>query len=122
MTQTNAQQIGQTAENMACDYLLMKGLKLITRNYRCKMGEIDLVMRDKDYLVFVEVRFRRNQAFGTSSETVTYFKQNKLVRSAHFYLQQHHLTDKVPCRFDVIAITQAATHPNIEWVKNAFSA
>lgn len=114
--------IGQDAENMAHDYLLMHGLKLIMRNYQCKLGEIDLIMRDKDYLVFVEVRFRSNQNFGTSSETVTYFKQTKLLRTAQVYLQQHRLTDKVPCRFDVVAITQVGTQPVVEWIKNAFSA
>jgi len=122
MNRINTQLIGQDAETLACDYLLKNGLNLITRNYRCKTGEIDLIMRDKDALVFVEVRFRRNQNFGSSSETVNYFKQQKLLRTAQFYLLQHRLTDKVPCRFDVIAITQATAQPAIEWIKSAFTA
>jgi putative endonuclease len=122
MSKTSAQQTGQNAEDSACTYLVKQGLKLITRNYQCRLGEIDLIMQDKESLVFVEVRFRRKQNFGTSSETVNYFKQKKLLRTARFYLQQKRLTDKVPCRFDVIAIADEATHANIDWIKNAFSA
>ncbi len=116
----NKRQIGLHAENIACDYLIANGLKLIKRNYLCRLGEIDLIMRDKTHLIFVEVRFRRNQNFGTSSETVTYTKQTKLLRTAQLYLQQNRLTDKVPCRFDVIAITLVNEVPVIEWIKNAF--
>lgn len=118
----NTQQIGQDAETIACHYLLTKGLKLVTRNFQCRLGEIDLIMQDKTHLVFVEVRYRRNQDFGTSSETITHFKQSKLLRAAHFYLQQNRLTDKIPCRFDVVAITQAGAQPVLEWIKNAFTA
>jgi putative endonuclease len=118
----NTQKIGQEAESMACNYLLTKGLKLITRNYQCRLGEIDLIMQDKTHIVFVEVRFRRNQDFGTSSESITYTKQTKLLRAAQFYLQQNHMTDKIACRFDVVAITQTQTQPVIEWIRNAFTA
>ncbi len=121
MSKVNTQQIGQVAENIACSYLIKQGLKLVSRNFQCRLGEIDLIMQDKEHLVFVEVRFRRNQHFGTSSETVTLHKQSKLLRTASFYLQQKHLTDKIPCRFDVIAIADTATQSNINWIKNAFS-
>ncbi len=120
MSKTSAQQTGQMAEDIAYHYLTQQGLKLRTRNYLCRVGEIDLIMQDKNSLVFVEVRYRRNQNFGTSSETITVFKQKKLLRTANFYLQQTKLFEKIPCRFDVIAISKNLEPANIEWIKNAF--
>lgn len=80
------------------------------------MGEIDLIMKDGEELVFVEVRYRHRNTHGISAETVTYTKQKRLLRTAKAYLQKRNLFDKIPCRFDVIAIDGQQTR----WIKNAF--
>jgi putative endonuclease len=110
-------QRGVAGEDFACSYLQTQGLTLITRNYSCRLGEIDLIMRDKNHLVFVEVRYRGNDAYGGGVASVTLGKQRKLIRSAQFYLQTHKLTDKVACRFDVLAISG---QNQVEWIKDAF--
>ena len=117
---SDMQQIGFAAEELACRFLQKQGLRLISRNYRCKTGEIDLIMQENLILVFVEVRFRKNEFFGTSAETVTYTKQKKLIKAAQFYLQQHRCENR-PCRFDVIAMTSRNSKSEIEWIKDAFS-
>lgn len=114
------QQVGQAAEEMACDYLQKQGLQLLTRNYRCRLGEVDLIMRDGVALVFVEVRYRNSMAFGGGLYSITINKQNKLLRTARYYLQQKRLTDTIACRFDVIAITSQLGKLTIEWIRNAF--
>ena len=124
--------IGQAAENLACRYLQDQGLHLIERNYRCKRGEIDLVMRDADSVVFVEVRYRRNHRFGSGAESVNRYKQAKLTATALHYLQSNKAAAKSPARFDVISITlqgmprdiQGAPGDTaeIQWIKNAFDA
>lgn len=114
------QDIGQAIENLACKYLQEQGLKLLERNYRCRLGEIDLVMQENKVLIFVEVRFRKNLYFGSAAESVTSSKQHKLVKTAKYYLQQKKLTDSTACRFDVLGITNSPQSPQIEWIKNAF--
>ena len=115
---------GEAAERDACSYLIEYNLKLITKNYRCKFGEIDIIMQDKQSLVFVEVRFRKNETFGSGAETITYNKQKKLIKTASYYLQQHPKTAHLAARFDVISMS---TEPNsdiskIDWIKDAFQA
>jgi len=107
---------GAQAEALACTYLERAGLKLITRNYRCQQGEIDLVMGDHDTLVFVEVRFRRSDAFGTPAETVDRRKQARLLAAARHYLLTQR-SDRA-CRFDVVAVRGHDT--SIEWLRDAF--
>lgn len=109
--------IGADKERLACDYLQRLGLELLTRNYRCRRGEIDLVMRERGTLVFVEVRFRRSDRFGTAAETVDAHKQRRLAAAAAHYLE-HHPTS-LPCRFDVIAL---GGDGGIDWIKDAFYA
>ncbi|WP_111643208.1 YraN family protein [Marinimicrobium alkaliphilum] len=121
MTTTSAR--GGLAEAQAESYLQEQGLTPWTRNYRCKVGELDLIMRDGDYLVFVEVRLRNNRDYADGLESITASKQRKLVRAAQFYLQQHQLTDKLPCRFDVIAMHYTTEQqPVFTWLRNAFDA
>lgn len=110
---------GRLAEDQACDYLIQKGLQFVTRNYQCKGGEIDLIMRDKQELVFTEVRYRTHREFGNSLESVTYQKQKKIIKTAQFYLTQHRLMEKIACRFDVIALSNI-NPTDIVWIKNAF--
>lgn len=90
----------------------------MTRNYLCKMGEIDIIMQDRQTLVFVEVRYRKRSSFGSASESVTRSKQQKLIRAAQHYLSRHNQHHR-PCRFDVLAINGQADQP-IEWIPNAF--
>ena len=114
--QTAQQQTGQAGEDAALAYLSRHGLNLLQRNFRCKGGEIDLIMQDGDTLVFIEVRKRADQRHGGAAASVTRAKQARLIIAAHSYLQRHRRPP--PCRFDVIAIDAEA----ISWLKNAIEA
>lgn len=120
---TNAEHLlaGKCAEEHACDYLIKNGLKLREKNFRCRLGEIDLIMQDKVFLVFIEVRFRQNQKFGNAIETVVAAKQRRIINSAHYYLQKKRLYDQIPCRFDVIALTKIKETFDTNWIQNAFT-
>lgn len=111
---------GEAAETAALHCLERHGLHLVERNFYCKLGELDLIMRDGNYLVFVEVRSRRTTRFGRAVETVAYRKQQRLVRSAAFYLQKYRLD--LPCRFDIIGINRNSDSVQVEWVKDTFQA
>jgi putative endonuclease len=115
-------QIGNAAESLACDYLQQHGLVLLERNYRVPYGELDLIMRDQDHTVFVEVRYRRNYRFGSGADSVRTAKQDKLLKTALYYLQQHPKLAKRPVRFDVISISKMEGQPDIDWIKDAFQA
>ncbi len=107
--------LGQTAEARAEAYLAAQGLTPVARNWRCRFGEIDLVMRDRDTLVFVEVRLRNHRDFGDGLASVTPAKQKKLLAAARQYLGT--LKTLPPCRFDVVAMRDG-TQP--DWLRNAF--
>lgn len=94
---------GRKAEESALHYLESKGMRLVVRNFRTRRGEIDLIMQDGKELVFVEVRSRSSQAFGSPAETVSASKQAKIRKTALFFLQQRHLLE-TPCRFDVVGV------------------
>lgn len=117
----NSKQIGQTIENLACNYLIAQGLKLIAKNFHAKCGEIDLIMQDHEVMVFIEVRHRRLNDYGSSTATVDKYKQQKIIRTANIYLQKHKLYDQVCCRFDIIA-TSGKGGDQIIWLKDAFWA
>lgn len=94
-----------------------KGLHFIAANVRGRGGEIDLIMKDGEVIVFVEVRYRQSSRFGGAAASVTLAKQHKLLQTAHLWLARHNGSfDTVDCRFDVVAFTGNA----IEWLKNAF--
>jgi putative endonuclease len=112
---------GDLAEEHALNYLLKNNLKLIERNYRCARGEIDLIMQEKDCVVFVEVRMRNHHGFGSGAASVTRLKQKKIIWAATHYLCSKKSFNKVNCRFDVIGISYNPTGANLEWIKNAFS-
>lgn len=118
---TAKKQSGNQAEALARDYLSRNGLSFCASNFQCKTGEIDLIMKDGDMLVFVEVRYRAEISHGTPLDTVTASKQGKLRRTASYFLQQH-FGDRWPaCRFDVIGISgELNKTPLIEWVPSAF--
>lgn len=113
---TSKQIQGSTQEERACEYLQSEGLHLITQNFSCRMGEIDLIMQDKNSLVFVEVRYRANKQFGGSAASVTKGKQRKIIKTALFYQQRH--APKSNMRFDVIAIE---SDNEIHWIPSAFN-
>lgn len=117
MPQPTPQQLqGERTEQQALEYLQAAGLYLIERNYRCRFGEIDLVMADNDVLVFVEVRFRRNRLFGGPAASVDSHKQRRLIATAEHFLQYHRDRRHQPARFDLIAVTEPN---NLEWIQNA---
>ncbi|MGV6806688.1 MAG: YraN family protein [bacterium] len=113
---------GREAEILACKHLKQAGLKLVTRNFTTRVGEIDIIARDGDTLVFVEVRFRKHLAYGSAAETIDHGKQRKITKAATQYLQKCGLWDKIPCRFDTVCIINSAEHrtPEIQWLRNAF--
>lgn len=109
---------GLALEQQGGRYLSARGLRLLTTNYHCRAGEIDLIMQDGRTLVFIEVRFRRSGLRGSPVETVTPVKQRRLIRCARHYLMSHRLHDEVPCRFDVLGIGPG---DQVTWIQNAFS-
>ena len=111
---------GGAIERLAARWLTARGLMLEASNQHAKGGEIDLVMRDGEVLVFVEVRHRADRRHGHPLETVTAAKQRRLIRAARFYLQRNRLS--CPCRFDVLAVTGHPPALEFEWVANAFDA
>jgi len=117
----NRKQSGDRAETLACHYLERRGLRLLTRNFHCRRGEIDLVMHDGDSLVFVEVRYRRQTRFGLPAETVSRDKQARIIHCASYWLTLHRGWNEA-VRFDVVAIAGSPDEPSIEWLTNAFQA
>lgn len=106
---------GEKSEQIAYTYLLEQGLQSIEKNFRCKYGELDLIMRDSHTLVIVEVRFRRSNKYGGAVESITLKKQTRIIAATHYYL----LINKInsPIRFDVITMSNDS---DINWIKNAF--
>ncbi len=112
---------GQFAEELAVKRLKKVGYKIVERNFHSYFGEIDIVARDKEYLVFVEVKFRKSDAFGGAVAAVTASKQNKIKKTAAYYLQKNAINSAV--RFDVVLMTgeiEKTKDMQIEIIKNAF--
>ncbi|HAT8179607.1 TPA: YraN family protein [Legionella pneumophila] len=114
------QEKGKLAEQLALNYLKENGLELIIQNYRCRLGEIDLIMREGPYLVFIEVRSRSNMSFGGGLASITYEKKQKIIKATSHYMIKYRIQDKFPIRFDVISIDGKLN--KITWLKNAFDA
>lgn len=110
---------GAQAEQWAAQYLSRHGLKLVEQNYRSRYGEIDLIMRDGESLVFVEVRLRRNTDFGGAAASIDARKQQRIIRTAQQYLAG--LPHTPPCRFDAVLMGDAQGG-QVAWLKNAFEA
>lgn len=115
-----SRKIGVEKETLACQYLLNQNLSLITNNYYCRYGEIDLIMLDHNFiepmLVFTEVRYRKNTIYGHPLESVNYHKRQKIFKTALEFLSCHKKYQKSQYRFDVIAILGKLC--SIEWYKN----
>lgn len=112
---------GQAAEDHALEHLRGQGLRLLARNWRCKGGELDLVMLDADTVVFVEVRYRLHAGFGGALGSIDGRKQKRLTLAANLFLQSEPRWAQKPCRFDVVALQgQGHAGQPLQWLKNAF--
>ena len=110
---------GKKGEELALNYLREKQFQLVCRNFRCRVGEIDLIMLDQEILVFVEVKSRKNQKYGLPREAVTLTKQRKMRQVALFFLQRNGLY-KQKCRFDVVEIYLDVNPERANHISNAF--
>jgi putative endonuclease len=113
-------QRGEEVEAAALEFLLVRNFRLIEKNYRSRYGEIDLVMMDRQNLVFIEVRYRSNDRFGGAAQSIDQRKQQKLRRTAERFLQQNHTMTFDGCRFDVIAVSGSPPSYKIDWIADAF--
>ncbi len=123
--QLNKNNAGLAAEKLAATFLTNHGLKLVTQNYHCRFGEIDLIMQEAKTLVFVEVKLRSSSQFGGAAASITPQKQQKLILTAQHYLQTYAGKIAEPaCRFDAILMQGTHLKPtdlqHIEWIRNAF--
>jgi putative endonuclease len=107
---------GTLAEAAAADFLSGRGLRLLERNYRCRFGEIDLIMSHGGTLVFVEVRYRANKSFGGAVASITAAKREKLLRAARHYMAARQ--EFPACRFDAVLLS--GDTQELEWIENAF--
>ena len=117
--QDKRQQFGKNSEDLAAWYLKKNGYKILEQNYRTRLGEIDIIAKDKKTIVFVEVKSRRSIRYGSPKWSVTHQKQRKISMVALQYLKKTQQTDAA-ARFDVVAIITNRDEPQIEVVKNAF--
>lgn len=120
---TARQERGQHAEALACKYLQGRGLELLARNYRRRLGELDLVLRDGGTLVIVEVRTRARDDYGGAAASVDGWKRRRIVRAAQQLLQARRDLAALPSRFDVVIVHDVASDkPRVEWIRHAFMA
>jgi putative endonuclease len=114
--------LGKKGEDIALSYLTEKGYELVARNYRfSRYGELDLVMRDGKYLVFIEVRTKKNKLYGSPLETIDYDKRRQIEKMAQLFLVKEKLSQDTFCRFDAIGIILSNNNePEIEHIQDAF--
>jgi putative endonuclease len=113
---------GAVWESVAEAHLQQSGLRTLARNFTCRLGEIDLVMAERDCTVFVEVRFRRDAGHGDGTASVGASKRTKLLRAAQVWLLAHPQCATQPCRFDVVGCSGTPQAPQFDWIRNAFEA
>jgi putative endonuclease len=113
---TSKKKLGNEAEQQACKHLQSHGLKLLDKNFSIKAGEVDLIMRDNETLVFVEVRYRKNADFGGAAASVTPKKQQRIIKASLAYQQKH--APQSSMRFDVVAIE--GDNRELNWIRSAF--
>ena len=112
---------GIIAEETALNYLINQGLREVRKNYRTRFGEIDLIMKDGEIIVFIEVRYRSNTKFLEPVDSINKTKVKKIIRTSQHYIQKFEDEQNL-YRFDIIALTGNLDLPDIDWIKNAFSA
>ena len=121
MVRTNKRAVGDAAEDLAYQYLKKQGLIPVQRNFACRLGELDLIMRDELCLVIVEVRFRSNRSFVAAGLTIDHRKQQKIIRTAAMFLSWNERFAALPLRFDVVGIdADAQGETTINWIRDAF--
>jgi putative endonuclease len=116
-------QIGRIGEEIAQNYLIVNGYIIIDKNFSCKIGEIDIIAKEGEYIVFVEVKTRRSKKYGIPCEAVDYWKKNKIIKVANYYINNKKLYESnVQYRFDVIEIylDNKENIEKINLIKNAF--
>ena len=113
--------LGIVGENIACAELLQRGYAILERRYRTRYGEIDIIARDGDVTVFVEVKTRTGNDFGDGAEAVTPWKQRRIAKMAVDFLARHRLNDR-PCRFDVVAVDVSGAATTVDVYTHAFDA
>ncbi|MCE5394403.1 MAG: YraN family protein [Acidithiobacillus sp.] len=111
------QKKGTYQEEQAVKLLIQRGMQMVERNFHCRSGEIDLVLRDGESLVFVEVRSRSHHRQGTAAASITQRKQKRIIRAAQYFLLRHPQYQRWPCRFDVVSFDGDAAG---EWIRDAF--
>jgi putative endonuclease len=119
MSDHGKQVLGKEGERVAEQYLKNKGYKLVERNYRCSVGELDLIVLDRRVVVFVEVKTRTGQGFGSPLEAVEFRKQKKMIQAAQYFLSEKKLHQR-DARFDVVGISWPGREPVVEHIENAF--
>ena len=112
----NYRRQGNDFEKLAANYLKEQGMSILQLNFYCKMGEVDIIAKDENYLVFVEVKYRKSAAKGSAVEAVGFNKMRKISRVADYYMYSHHLSGDCSVRFDVVAIEEG----HLKHYKNAF--
>ena len=118
----NSSERGAWAEDMALAFMVKQGLREVARNYRCRHGEIDLILDDDETLVFAEVRYRTAGALVSATESISHAKQRRLLASAEHYLQRRGESELRECRFDVLAVSGNGSNPAVHWLRDAFQA
>ncbi len=111
---------GHAVEAAAERHLVDAGLSTLARNVTYRMGELDLVMRDRDAIVFVEVRYRRGNDYGGAAASITHAKRARIVAAARWYLMRNPKLADAPCRFDVVAVEGGDDARRVEWLRDAF--
>lgn len=122
-TTSDRQKLGHDAEELACRFLQQQGWSPVARNYFCRRGELDLVMAKDQWLIFVEVRWRRSPRFGSAAESITHGKQQKIIAAAEHFVQNHPAIKSQMMRFDVISVSPGPQQQTeIQWIQDAFQA
>lgn len=114
----NKRSVGSQFELMAVEYLAKKGYEILERNFNCRTGEIDIIARDQEYLVFIEVKYRTNTSKGLPQEAIDLRKMKKITHTAEYYMLKEHIPLDTPCRFDAVIIL----NQQISLIQNAFDA
>jgi len=119
-TTNHTREIGNVTEGIALHHLIENGLTLITQNFNVRLGEIDLIMKENNTIVFVEVKYRKNTNYGYPEETVTVKKQKKIRSTALLFIAKNSQYKNFQPRFDVVALLPNGSSMSINWIKNAF--
>ena len=122
MMKITTRKSGKRAEDIAANYLKKQNVKIISRNFHSRFGEIDLIGLEKETLVFIEVRYRKNKNYLSAIETIDRHKCKKIIITSEVYLNKRKKYQSYQCRFDVITITGEINEPVIKWIKSAFQA